>query len=35
MKDPQLEPSIEVSQERAIKELEEIPVEKKIKEDPL
>ena len=26
MKDPQLGPSVEVSQERAIEELEEIPV---------
>ena len=34
MKDPQLGPSIEVSQEWAIEELEEeIPVEKNIKED--
>ena len=29
MKDPQLGPSIEVSQERAIEELEEVTVEKK------
>ena len=32
MKDPQSGPSIEVSQERAIEELEEIPVEKSTKE---
>ena len=32
MKDPQLGPSIEVSQERAIGELEEIPVEKNTKD---
>ena len=31
MKNPQLGPSIEVSQERAIEELEEIPVEKNSK----
>ena len=35
MKDPQLGPSIEVSQERAIEELEEIPVEKKKRRSPL
>ena len=33
MTDPQLGPSIEVSQERAIEELEQIPVEKNTKED--
>ena len=33
MKDPQLRPSIEGSQERAIEELEEIPVDKNTKED--
>ena len=33
MKDPQLEPSSEVNQERDIEELEEIPVEQKTKED--
>ena len=33
MKEPQSGPSIEVSQEGAIDELEEIPVEKDIKED--
>ena len=33
MKDPQLGPNIEVSQERAIEELEEIPAEEKIRED--
>ena len=33
MKDPQLGPSIEVSQEKAIDELEEIPVEKNTRED--
>ena len=33
MKDPQSGPSIEVSEERAIEELEEIPVEEKIRED--
>ena len=32
-KDPQLGPSIEVSQERAIEELEEIPAERNTKED--
>ena len=31
--DPQLRPSIEVSQERAIEELEELPVEANTKED--
>ena len=34
MKDPQLGPSIAVSQERAIEELEEIPVEKKKRRSP-
>ena len=33
MKDRQLGPSIEVSQERAIQELEDIPIEKNTKED--
>ena len=33
MKDPQLGPSIEVSQERATEKLEKIPVEKNITED--
>ena len=33
MKDPQLEPSIEVSQKRAIEELKKIPVEMNTKED--
>ena len=33
MRDPQLRKSIEVSQERAIEELEEIPVEKNMRED--
>ena len=33
MKDSQLGQSIEVSQERAIEEFEEIPVEEKIRED--
>ena len=33
MKDPQSRPSIEVSQEKAIEELEEIPVEKNTKKD--
>ena len=32
-KDPQLRPSIEVTQEKAIEELEEIMVEKSTKED--
>ena len=32
-KDPQLGPSIKVSQERSIEELDEIPVEKNTKED--
>ena len=34
MKDPVLGPSIEVSQEGAIEELEDIPVEKNTQEDP-
>ena len=33
MKDPQSGPSIEVSQERAVEELEVIPVEKNTNED--
>ena len=32
-KDPQTGPSMEVSQERAIEEMEEIPIEKNTKED--